>query len=139
MKSIVVPLDGSENAERALPRAAELAGALGHRLMLFCVAESGSGSAFTEFATAENVSPADAAERYLDQVSAPLTEELDVETRVASGNSAPKEIMQLSEEPDVDLIVMCRHGASAPSQWLLGSVTDKIVRASNCPILVIPT
>ena len=139
MNTIVVPLDGSANAEKALPRAADLAGALGHRLLLFCVAEMGSAAGFREFANAENVSLAAAAETYLEQVSEHLPDDLDVATRVSSGNSAPKEIVQLSEEPDVEMIVMGRHGASAPGQWLLGSVTDKIVRASSCPIVVVPT
>ena len=69
MDTIVVPLDGSANAKQLLRRAAGLAGALGHRLLLLCVAESGSAAAFREFATAEKVSIANAAERYLKQVS----------------------------------------------------------------------
>ena len=138
MKSIAVPLDGSANAEAVLARAADLAIALRHRLLLFCVAGSASATGFHQLASAEDMSPAQAAEIYLDQTRALLPEDLEVETRVSSGNNAAVEIVGLSQDEDVDMLVMGRHGLSGPGHWLLGSVTDKIVRASSVPVVVVP-
>ncbi len=57
---IAVPLDGSENAEAVLPRAMELARALNRRLLLFCVADTGSAMGFRLLASSENISVAQA-------------------------------------------------------------------------------
>lgn len=138
MKLIAVPLDGSKNAEAALSRAAQLATALGNRLLLFCVADSASATAFRELASSEDISVAHAAEMYLDQVRNQLPAGADVLTRVSSGNNPPSEIVVLSQDDDVDMIVMARHGRSGTGQWLMGSVTDKIVRASTAPVVVVP-
>jgi nucleotide-binding universal stress UspA family protein len=47
-------------------------------------------------------------------------------------------IVDCAEKEGVDLIVMSSHGRSGLSRMLIGSVTDKILRGSPCPILVVP-
>ncbi|MDH3707202.1 MAG: universal stress protein [Acidimicrobiia bacterium] len=37
-----------------------------------------------------------------------------------------------------DLVVMASHGRSGMTRWLLGSMTEKLVRASEVPVLVVP-
>ncbi len=43
----------------------------------------------------------------------------------------------LHEEKDVDLIVMATHGRSGVQRLVLGSVTEKVVRAAACPVLAV--
>jgi len=43
----------------------------------------------------------------------------------------------VAEEKDVDLIVMATHGRSGVRRLVLGSITEKVVRASACPVLVV--
>jgi nucleotide-binding universal stress UspA family protein len=52
------------------------------------------------------------------------------------GNPAEM-ILQYSSENCVDLIIMSTHGRSGPSRWAFGSITDKVVRSSNAPVLVV--
>jgi nucleotide-binding universal stress UspA family protein len=47
-------------------------------------------------------------------------------------------IVACSEKEAVDLIVMSSHGRTGLSRMLIGSVTDKVVRGSHCPVLVVP-
>jgi nucleotide-binding universal stress UspA family protein len=48
-------------------------------------------------------------------------------------------IVDCAENEAVDLIVMSSHGRSGLSRMLIGSVTDKILRAAPCPVLVVPS
>ena len=139
VNTIVVPLDGSENAERALPQALRLASLQRCRLLLFCAAEAAGAEGFRAFASAEGVSVAAAGEVYLNQLAESLPDGIAIDTHVSSVTDVPEMIVELSERVDVTMVVMSRHGATGPGRWLLGSVTDKIVRAAHCPILVVPT
>jgi nucleotide-binding universal stress UspA family protein len=47
-------------------------------------------------------------------------------------------ILDCADNERVDLIVMCSHGRSGLSRALIGSVTDKLLRAASCPVLVVP-
>jgi nucleotide-binding universal stress UspA family protein len=47
-------------------------------------------------------------------------------------------IVDCAEKEAVDLIVMSSHGRSGLSRMLIGSVTDKLLRAAPCPVLVVP-
>ena len=47
-------------------------------------------------------------------------------------------IVDCAEKEGVDLIVMSSHGRTGLSRMLIGSVTDKILRGSPCPVLVVP-
>ena len=46
-------------------------------------------------------------------------------------------ILQYVEENGIDLIIMSTHGRSGPPRWAFGSVTDKVIRASRTPVLVV--
>jgi hypothetical protein len=45
--------------------------------------------------------------------------------------------LQTAEEIDCDLIVMATHGRTGLSRWLLGSVTEQVMRRSLCPVLTV--
>jgi nucleotide-binding universal stress UspA family protein len=47
-------------------------------------------------------------------------------------------IADRAENEGIDLIVISTHGRSGPARFLIGSVTDKLVRRSPCPVLVVP-
>ena len=47
-------------------------------------------------------------------------------------------IVDCAEKEGVDLIVMSSHGRTGLSRMLIGSVTDKLLRAARCPVLVVP-
>jgi nucleotide-binding universal stress UspA family protein len=60
-----------------------------------------------------------------------------VRTRLASG--APyEEILKISRRENADLIVMGTHGRTGFTHVMLGSVAEKVVRLSTCPVLTVP-
>ena len=48
-------------------------------------------------------------------------------------------IVDCAENEHVDLVVMSSHGRSGLSRMLIGSVTDRLLRAAKCPVLVVPS
>ena len=63
--------------------------------------------------------------------------EIKLSTRTVEGNAADV-ILKLSEQEDIDLIVIASSGKHMLDRFLLGSVTEKTVRHTKVPILVIP-
>jgi nucleotide-binding universal stress UspA family protein len=77
-----------------------------------------------------------AAREYLNQVAAALKQEGIVAETVVIRGEASGEILDYAGKNQVDLIVMSTHGRSGASRWLLGSVTDRVLRHSVVPVLV---
>jgi len=78
-----------------------------------------------------------AAVEYLRKIGEPL-EKLGatINKKVVTGNAAD-EILKAAEEIGASFIGMSTHGRSGISRWALGSVTERVLRASNRPILVV--
>lgn len=138
---ILVPLDGSELSESAIPAALEVARRFGASLVLFRAAVLPehlmispvplAPSAYTHMQD-EIVT---GTREYLDAVKARLASEgVPVETGLVSGDAA-SQILEFAETQAVDLIVMCTHGRSGFQRWLFGSVAEKVMRHSACPVL----
>lgn len=80
----------------------------------------------------------DNASAYLERLARRLeTPHLKVSTELSEGSPA-EAILQAADRLKVDAIVMCTHGRSGLSRWLLGSVAQKIVGAAACPIFLVP-
>lgn len=135
---IMVPLDGSEFAAKALPQAMRMMRRTVDTLHL--VAVSGP---FPILADAEDALVGDAipgAEdtpeaEYLDQVAARLRAEgVAVTTAVCQGPVA-RVLADYAEEHEIDLIVMTSHGRGGFSRFWLGSVADELVKRSPVPVM----
>ena len=136
-EKILVPLDGSELAEVVLPYAEELAGRLGSEITLVNVLIFFSESApdlylrLRQYYIEKMVeNTREAAERY---VKKPQGKAIKVESRILLGNPA-EEIVEYANKEDIDLIVMATHGRTGISRWALGSVANKVVRATKRPV-----
>lgn len=143
LDTVVVPLDGSELAERALPHAHLLADALELRVMLVHVV----GNLADYYGPMETVPEADGdgqegehqeGAAYLSQVR-----EREQHTRIASAEEVvlsghPTEtVIELVRELPGAMVVMTTHGRSGPGRWLLGSVADQVVRHAERPVLLV--
>jgi nucleotide-binding universal stress UspA family protein len=150
---VLVPLDGSEVSERALAHAQSLAGAFGARVYLLQVISlsheyeairGGGGDSPTaveyslDLARQITASRQTRAETYLEATAAQLEQNgLQVETSVRQG-SALENITDFVAENGIDLIVMSTHGRGELQRFLVGSVTDRVIRSSHVPVLAIP-
>ncbi len=132
---IVVPLDGSERAERALDDAATIARATGASLLLvrayllvIATTPMGLDVAYTQ----ANEAALAGADAYLAGVGEQLGD-LTVEKAVFNGEASQAII---DAAADADLIVMASHGRGGLKRLALGSVTDAVIRGSHKPVLV---
>jgi nucleotide-binding universal stress UspA family protein len=134
LRSILVPLDGSELAERALAYATALSIPTGARLILVRAVR-----AHTLPGTDQRSAQADAvraAEEYLFDVAVGLIGRgFQCECATPYGNAA-KWIVEDAGLRHADLIVMTTHGRTGPGRWLLGSVAESVVANASVPVLV---
>jgi nucleotide-binding universal stress UspA family protein len=139
---ILVPLDGSDTAQEALPLAATLAGELGVPVHLVRVVDddlvrasvvAGAIVAQAYAQKAEALRREAAAE--LEAAARTLRDQgLDVSTEVLSGSPATALLDAIAP---TDLVVMTTHGRGGIRRWLLGSVADKLVREATAPVLLV--
>jgi nucleotide-binding universal stress UspA family protein len=142
-KRILVPLDGSEQAERAIPIAARLARASDGTIFLVRVVSTAPASlpsVPSKPILIQSVGETDRtlAESYLSGIaSSPLLAGISVQTYVPVGLAAPS-ILSAALDKHADIIVISNHGASGVTRhWMLGSVAAKIARFSEIPVLVL--
>jgi nucleotide-binding universal stress UspA family protein len=138
---ILVPLDGSERAERALPVAARIARASSARITLLQAlpmpAPAGAFPATAMLTASQLAARQSAGADYLARVAGcPLLSGVEVLTLLATDAPAAA-ILDTAHERQVDLIVLCSHGRSGFSRWMLGSVAEHVARQSVVPVLVL--
>jgi nucleotide-binding universal stress UspA family protein len=144
LKSVIVPLDGSELAERVIPSVVALAKAMNIEVVLFRAysipysvysgTEGYSAINFEELIAAVK----DEAVGYLEKKTAELkTDGLAKVSYVAKEGLSADEVIALGRATPDNLIAMCSHGRSGVKRWVLGSVTETVVRHSGDPVLVV--
>lgn len=133
---ILVPLDGSEMAEAAIPPALEMAKA-GSPLLILMRAADARVLPGTDVIDAQ-VQAVREAEEYLAAVKAKLekTGAKGIETHVWYGPAAPA-IVEAAKVQKVDLIVMSTHGRSGLGRIIFGSVAESVLRGTRAPILLV--
>jgi len=154
---ILVPLDGSPLAERALPHAEEFARIFGSTIILLQVLDP------TSFH--ENANPVDPlswqirkteADIYMNGVVSRLRTALKetavdiigsqkrdkderkvlVEYSIREGKTA-ESIVNFAHSENVDLVILCTHGSGGLSRWNISSVTQKVINLVYLPVLIV--
>lgn len=136
-ETILVPTDGSEAANVAADHGITLAGATDAAMHVVHVVDLTAVSG--EFGGAEVLNALEeAGQQAVDDVidRARKADLRTVEASVLSGTPA-RAILDYAEERDIDLIVMGTHGRTGLERYLLGSVTEKIVRVADVPVLTV--
>jgi nucleotide-binding universal stress UspA family protein len=137
MDKIVVAYDGSEHADRALDRAAEIAAA-GAELVVVSAARLSTLTHDPAGGTSA-VDPIEAewARENLDKARARIGEKHgSLRTVEAHGDPADAVVRQAKDE-GADLIVVGTRGLNVAQRTLLGSVSTKIVHHAECDVLVV--
>jgi len=141
---LLLPLDGSKQSELAVPYLEDLASRLKAEVVLLHVvaptyfAYSIPGETIEMPFTPEDMERfRTKSEHYLETVAEALRKKgITATTDVAIGTAAD-EIIRLSDDIPVDLVVMSTHGRSGISRWAFGSVADKVIHAANAPVLLV--
>lgn len=135
---IIVPLDGSSFAEIALPTAFTIARAWNAEIELVTVHEPVSMSDVDHGYNLWENRSMEWAEEYMAQVVARIKDEvgLDVLSALTVG-SAPEALENHVRFREADLVVMTSHGRGPLSRIWLGSVTDRFIRSTSTPVLLV--
>ncbi|MFW6150648.1 MAG: universal stress protein [Chloroflexota bacterium] len=132
---ILVPLDGSKLAELALPYAQHLAARLGSALTLLAISLSEEAGPYYEHEIYIDRA-VEVARTAMEELADKLgRERVPIERSLVVGHPA-EEIVRYADQ-GADLVVMASHGRSGLTRWALGSVADKVVRASSKPVILI--
>lgn len=133
---ILVPLDGSPLAEKALPFAVYLAEHTGGSLVLVRAVDTWATTVHDSIEKELERTPQ--AEAELAAVAARLASAgLAIEQEVHPGEAAAI-IEHAAASTDVGLIVMSTHGRGGIARWAYGSVAERVLRSSSRPVLVVP-
>ncbi|MCH7786274.1 MAG: universal stress protein [Chloroflexi bacterium] len=151
-KQILVPLDGSELAEQVLPHAQGLAktyeatihilrafthdhdGLMGlHSKVEIGLTTETSFDLQRQYGEAQKTTITEYIEHVRDRIK---NEGIDVKVEALEG-SAYDQIVDYAKKHDIDLIAMTTHGHGGLRRMLTGSVTDRVIRGSEIPVLVI--
>ena len=139
-KRMLVPLDGSELAEVVFVYAKELAGRLGLEVILLhvCAPDEAGLLPMQQAYIDRSVEIIRRQAEELQEKTGNQLRSKTVEVRgeVATGYPA-EEIIRYAEANDVDLILMATHGRSGIKRWTMGSVADKVLRASTVPVWLV--
>ena len=136
---LVVPLDGSPLAEKALPHAIAQAERFGAEMILLRVVEPVIHVAGMSLRDLDRIRQRASAlaEEYLQRVASDIRERgIPVQTRIVYG-PAPVGIAQFAESNQADLVVMATGGRSGVRRWLKDSVDDRIVRRATAPVFLV--
>ena len=129
-EKILVPLDGSDLAEGALPYALEVAAASRSEVIIITISESSN-----------ELSPLHQA--YVDRMIARTRDEMvkrsspgqRISGKAMTGKPAD-EILRLAEEEQVSLIVLANRG-TGQGPWALGHIASKVLQASRTPVMLV--
>ena len=144
LKSIIVPLDGSNRAEAVLPPAIDLAKKLSLEIVLTRAyqipmsAYAGADAAYLPNHDALLTLVREETGVYLEAKVNELKQNgIEKVSSILLVGSGADEIIDLARKTPDNLIAMCTHGRSGVERWALGSVTEKVVRHSGDPVLVV--
>ncbi len=161
LNRILVPLDGSELAEKALLYAEHLTKCSSGQITLLYVkplqgAATGVGEREAPLATPPRVESTPAQNKddreisalrihrgqdmttYLGSIADGLGgASIEVETKIEAGHP-DQQIIALAEQGSMDLIVMSTHGRTGLNRWAFGSVADRVLHGAPVPILLVP-
>lgn len=142
IRSILVPLDGSQFAESALPLAQAIAQGTGANLRLLTAHQPRpdlTPGLDQPLLDAQNLEVRNAIQAYLAEIAGRITGVTAVSTTVVDSPAAGPAVAvtEAVERERPDLVVMCTHGRGPLSRFWLGSVADHLLRHVTVPLLLV--
>jgi nucleotide-binding universal stress UspA family protein len=135
----LLPLDGSDLAEVAIPPAVYLARIYGASLTLLHVVESSAPSRI--HGGSRHITDEQMAREYLQRIAnscCPEGTDVEIHVHSAAVRDVAKSIVHHILECQADVVVMCAHGKDNPRQWLLGNNAQQILARGGAPVFFLP-
>ena len=148
---IMVPLDGSELAERVLPHVNAFVSAFPEASAVLVRVVEPSPSLFDDTASISSTSrekmiadikridekrKSDAA-AYLDGVIKNSTSEGGKFTSVVLSGRVADRLAEYIDKQDMDLVIIATHGRSGISRWVRGSIAERVLSSSRVPVFMV--
>jgi nucleotide-binding universal stress UspA family protein len=134
---VLIPTDGTNAVQPAVDHALDLAETYGAALHALYVVDQGAyvgvdvrSDMIIETLETEGEEAVEAVEERAEAAGVPVT------TAIVRGDPY-REILDYADEQGVDLVVMGTHGRRGLDRYLLGSVTEKVVRSADLPVLTV--
>lgn len=131
-QKILVGYDGSPQAEKAAQLAFSMAKAMDSNVLLFAVARPPEPATSVEVEAVLD----DAKEHYQEAFQKLLQKASGSNVEIAIGHPA-EQIIHKAETMKADLVILGRRGTSLFEKWILGSVSERVLRYAHCPVMVI--
>ena len=141
LKHILVPLDGSALAEKALDYAVQIVAPKRRITLLSVIEVPDVVNTFHPLPTnlmmvEENLA---SAREYLERVAKELRKEHELRVNIEAKVGKPAEVINdIAESEFVDAIVMSTHGRTGVERFIFGSITQKVLSSMPCPVFVVP-
>lgn len=140
LKRILIATDGSENAAKAVFHGVNIARTIGGEVHILYVIS-------TEHAVATRtvMGWTDSFEKYLEEIgkealayATKIGEEAGIKVEPVFRKGRPaEEILEYAEENNIGLIIMGTQGLTGLKKFLIGSVTEKVLRHSKVPVMIV--
>lgn len=134
-KSVLIPLDFSEPSYEAIATAREYVEAETSLTLIHVLTPLHPADPAAMWNTLDDEQRKQKVTEFLAQKLGEMGYK-EVQIEVAIGDPST-EIIDCAKEIDSDLIVMPSHGRKGVSRFLLGSVAERVVRLSHCPVLIL--
>ena len=131
---ILYPTDGSDVAEYALDWAIDLAESTGSEIFVLHVVEDGKKLDHGGLDILRKIG-----EEFVQNACKKIEEHGIVAHPTVVDGKPWHEIIDLAKSEEIEMIVMGTHGVGGLSRALLGSVADRVIRTSSCPVLLVPS
>ena len=141
LKTVVVPLDGSALAEQVLPYVGDFAKKIALKVVFlraYGLPPSVTGDEYgTYMEELINQIESEARDYLATKVDEAKQNGINDVVPIVKFGYGADEIIALARETPDNFVAMCTHGRSGIKRWVLGSVTERVVRHSGDPVLIV--
>jgi nucleotide-binding universal stress UspA family protein len=139
VKNILLPLDGSELAETAIPVAAYLAEKLGAQITLLHVIEKNAPESVHGQTHLTNEKDACDYLAHVAEEHIPETLKVKKHVHTEEVDKVSRSIVEHSGEFAPDLIILCAHGWGGVRDFVVGNIAQQVIAAGTVPVLLLQT
>ena len=136
LKTILVAFDGSDQSRKAFDLGLEMAAKFKAKLLVVGIVRLPEPAISIEVEAMLDRGRTHFAEEFEKLGAQAREQNIDLLTHVAVGHPA-EQILRVAEDNHADLIVMGRRGLTRATRWILGSVSERVMRYAHCPVTVV--
>lgn len=139
IKTILVAVDGSKNADKAVRYASAIGPPLGAEvILLYIVPMLVSATPYQDIQSDQPFMELQKVGEEILERSKNLAESLGCKVVPLLDHGDPaRKIIDIADERDVDIIIMGSRGISGFRRLLVGSISDKVMQQASCPVMIV--